>query len=60
MGKELEPKQDKEWINAMHKFQLEAATNAVNAFTEGYLLGMRHANNIFKELAEDEDTSNAS
>ena len=46
---------DEETSTTMSVFEKEAAKNAINAFTEGYLLGIKHAKKVLG--AEDENKS---
>lgn len=50
MGKILE--KDEEMIELITKYQIAAANNAVNAFNEGYMLGMQHAESVFKDTVQ--------
>ena len=40
-------KNDEEVVSLMEKYQVEAAKNALNAFSEGYMLGKIHAERVF-------------
>ena len=42
-------KNDEELVSLMEKYQAEAAKNALNAFSEGYMLGKMHAERVFGE-----------
>lgn len=52
MGKKI--RWEDECRDIMMAFQEEAAKNAIHAFTEGYTLGMHHAEQMFKEKHEDQ------
>ena len=47
---------EQEYEDAVEVFRAEAVKNAVKAFNEGYLLGMKHAEMVFGKV-ENEDPS---
>lgn len=50
MGKEKKATRsmDDQYRDSSRYYQEEAMKNAINAFNEGYLLGMQHARKIFE------------
>ena len=43
---------ENEFARLMDSFSREAEKNAINAFNEGYLLGLRYAETVFKDQAD--------
>ena len=41
-------KEDSDFVGLLDKYQNEAANNAIRAFNEGYFLGRKYAEGIFK------------
>lgn len=46
-------KEEQEYRDAVDAYEVEAAKNAINAFNEGYLLGMKHAEAVFGETKDE-------
>lgn len=46
-------KEEQEYRDAVDTYEVEAAKNAINAFNEGYLLGMKHAEAVFGEVKDE-------
>jgi len=45
--------EQREHMDAVGSHEAEAAKNAINAFNEGYLLGMKHAEAVFGEVKDE-------
>lgn len=56
MGKQTD--NDAEFVNSARRFTLEASNIALDAFHEGYLMGIKQARKIYN--GEDEDNENQS
>lgn len=46
-------KEEQEYRDAVDAYEVEAAKNVINAFSEGYLLGMKHAEAVFGEVKDE-------
>ena len=46
---------DKDFVDLARKYYEEAANNVINAFNEGYFLGKRHAEKLFKEQQHEQN-----
>lgn len=45
--------EEREYRDAVDAYEVEAAKNAIKAFNEGYLLGMKHAESVFGEMKDE-------
>ena len=55
MSKKVKEVTEEEIARIVETYKDEAIKNAINAFNEGFLLGVRHARTVFPELKEAKD-----
>ena len=46
---------DAETARQAEKYAMEVANNVVNAFNEGFILGVKHANKVLGEKEDEQD-----